>query len=103
MGAKRKLKFEGLDYCELENHFGIEPAAEGESWKPLKNFLEDTIRGGDQRRLHEVTQDCREYMKALLPNMKKEYLRPFVVGLSQIQHDPTFIEMFKHCVGYLWV
>lgn len=98
----------GLDYRELMKHFGIEPAesGEGKDWRPLKDWLNaqryvDDINGPAWP--SDIVRDCRLFLSLLRRNATKGYMRPFYEGLHRVEDDFTFMQMFTHCVGFMWV
>jgi hypothetical protein len=98
-------KIKGFDFGELSEHFGIEVKDEDKEWRPLKDWLNSQVTMGASgpRWPSEVVRPCREFATKLVGNATSGYMQPFYRGLSEVADDFTFMQLFTHCVGFLWV
>ncbi len=90
--------FDGYDWCELAEHFGVEISEEdnfNNDSKALQEFLWTKISD------KSAVKKCRLFLDALIKS-DCTYAKPLYNGLKKIKHAETFMKYFIILLPNMW-
>lgn len=100
-----KTRFDGIDYCELADHFEIGPVPDEDEYattisKWLWDQMKVTAEDGPYWPGY-VIDGCRDFLTAL--SKHDSPYSPVWEALGDLDHQFSFMLVFTHMLPYMWM
>jgi len=101
---RSKLEFDGWDWTELYEPLVGSPAPEGMSEEDVAQGIRDAINEAFDCFDIKEDSDVPRIIRAFLSKLASydQSMQPFVIGLANVEHDWTLLQLTSHYLEYLW-
>ena len=100
-GKVNMIKFEGIDYAEIAEHFNIPIKDDQGDHEAIAAWLADHAYDKYMRPNAEIVRVLRDWLAQFIPNDGTNGTELWK-GLARIKDDWYFLRYFTHLMGYMW-
>jgi len=111
-----KPNFKGVDWMELADHWNIPRVTEEGDERTDEEIAQDmvdyvykhwekSVHSNDLSHIREIEQDVRDFLQALLSNMREFHPSEVVFweGLAKLENSYSFLKYASLLFRYMWI